>query len=123
VKGAINYASTPDNVGHGLNGNAKITWALLGAVPGGTASETTAGPAAASVNSHGTGPLLLAYKGPSGSNIRFLTLSGGVWSPLPKPGYVNGPLATTDLGPALVNGLLANVATGSARIYLHVYTG
>jgi hypothetical protein len=121
VDGAINYATTPDNVGHGLNGNAKITWTLLGAIPGGTSTETTAAPAASSVSTHGTGPLLVAYKGPSGSNVRYVTLSSGVWSAF---GYVNGSLARTDLGPALVNGLLANVAIGSsARIYLHVYTG
>jgi hypothetical protein len=124
VKGQLNYATTPDNVGHGLNGNAKITWTMLGQVPGGKYTETTAAPAASSVNTHGTGPLLLAFKGRGGSNIRYLTLSGGVWSPLPIPGVVNGPLAQSNLGPALVNGLLANVAIGSsARIYLHVYTG
>jgi|SRR5271165_6537653 len=115
--GGISYATTPDNVGTGLTGGKAIPWTLQGSVPG---ALTTAGPAAASVNDHSTGPLLLAYKGPGGLNIRYQVLTAGAWSPY---GLVNGPLATTALGPALLNGLLANVATSSARIYLHLYTG
>jgi hypothetical protein len=119
TKGAIQYASTPDNVGHGLAGNKAIPWTLLGPVPGGTAAETTAGPAVSSISLHNSGPLLLAYKG-GGLNIKYQTLTAGVWS---APALVNGPLATTALGPALLNGLLANVATGSGRIFLHQFTG
>ncbi|MGO8959330.1 MAG: hypothetical protein ACLQFR_18470 [Streptosporangiaceae bacterium] len=116
VTGGISYATTPDNVGTGLAGGKAIPWTLQGSVPG---ALTTAGPAAASDNVHNTGPLLLAYKGPGGFSIRYQVLTAGVWSPF---GLVNGPLASTALGPALLNGgLLANVATSSARIYLHSY--
>jgi hypothetical protein len=116
--GAISYATTPDNVGTGLTGGKAIPWTLQGAVPG---ALTTAGPAAASDNLHNTGPLLLAYKGPGGINIRYQVFTAGLWSAF---GIVNGPLATTAIGPALLDGgLLANVATGSARIYLHIFTG
>ncbi len=116
--GGISLATTPDNVGHGLTGGKAIPWTLGGLVPG---ALTSAGPAAASVNDHNTGPLLLAYKGPGGISIRYQTLTAGVWSLI---GFVNGPLASTALGPAmLTGGLLANVAPGSARIYLHHYTG
>ncbi len=116
--GGISFATTPDNVGSGLSGSKAIPWTLQGLVPG---ALTSAGPAAASDNDHNTGPLLLAYKGPSGISIRYQVLNAGVWSPV---GYVNGPLSSTDLGPALLDGgLLANVAPSSARIYLHHYTG
>lgn len=118
VSGAISYATTPDNVGSGLSGNKAIPWTLQGSVPG---ALTTAGPAAATDGLHNNGPMLLAYKGPSGLNIRYQVLRAGAWSAF---GYVNGPLATSALGPALLDGgLLANVATGSARIYLHLFTG
>jgi hypothetical protein len=120
----IDYASTPDNAGTGLQGNAQIPWTLLGSVPAGTSTlaMTTAAPAVASANRHGLGPLLLAYKGPAGLNIRYQTLSGGGWS---EPyAFVNGNNNTTTDGPALLNGLLANVSpTSSGRIYLHRYNG
>jgi hypothetical protein len=119
----IDYASTPDNVGSGLEGGKSIPWTLLGSVPTSptTLAMTTAAPAVASANVHNTGPLLLAYKGPSGFNIRFQTLTAGVWSGL---AFVNGQNNTTTDGPALLNGILANVSrTSSGRIYLHFFQG
>lgn len=120
----IDYASTPDNAGTGLEGSQQIPWTLLGSVPAGTSTlaQTTAAPAVASANRHGLGPLLLAYKGPSGVNIRYQTLTSGTWS---EPyAFVNGDNNTTTDGPALLNGLLANVSqTASGRIFLHRYSG
>jgi hypothetical protein len=120
----IDYATTPDNAGTGLAGNATIPWTLQGSVPTGltTLAATTAGPAVSSANVHSTGPLLLAYKGPSGFYIRYQTLTGTTWS---EPyAFVNGQNNTTADAPALVNGTLANVArTTSGLIYLHHYNG
>jgi len=115
---AISYASTPDLKATGLQGDKSIPWTLLGPVP---LADSTSGPAASSVNTHGFGPLLLAYKGPGGLSIRYQTLSGGVWSAY---AYVTGPNNTTTQGPALINGTLANISpTSSGRIYLHYYLG
>jgi hypothetical protein len=115
---AINYASTPDLKATGLQGNATIPWTLLGGVPG---AFSTTGPAASSVNTHGFGPLLLAYKGPGGLSIRYQTFSAGIWSAY---GFVTKPNNQTTQGPALVNGTLANISpTSSGRIFLHYYLG
>jgi hypothetical protein len=112
----ISYASTPDNAG-GLGGGKTIPWTLLGAVPG---ADSTSGPAASSVDPHGFGPLLLAYKGPGGEHIRYQLFSGGSWTAF---AFVTGANSTTAIAPALVNGTLASVSpTSSARIYLHYFS-
>jgi hypothetical protein len=116
-KKSISYASVPNNNPGGLPGGKSLPWTLLGRVPG---ADSTVGPAASSINAHGDGPLLLAYKGPGGEHIRYQTLTGGVWSTV---GYVTGANDTTTLGPALINGALASVSpTSSGRVYLHFYT-
>jgi hypothetical protein len=114
----ISYATTPDLAGSGLDGNAYLTWTLQGRVPDGATAtaQTTGSPAVASADVHGDGPLLLAYKGPSGFFIRYQTFSAGVWQP---HRFVNGNNNTTALGPALVHGILANVSRTDARIFLH----
>jgi len=114
----ISYATTPDLAGSGLDGNASLTWTLQGPVPDGAKAlaQTTGSPAVASADVHGDGPLLLAYKGPSGFFIRYQTFSAGVWQP---HRFVNGNNNTTALGPALVHGILANVSRTDARIFLH----
>jgi hypothetical protein len=110
---AVSYASVPDNAATGLGTGSKLSWTLLGQVPG---SLSTAAPAVSSIDAHGDGPLLLAYKGPSGEHIRYQILTTS-WSGV---AYVTGPNSNTNLGPALVNGTLANVSpTNSARVYLH----
>jgi len=115
---AISYASTPDLAGTGLQGNKTIPWTLLGGVPG---ASSTSPPTASSVSAHGTGPLMLAYKGPGGEFIRYQILSSGTWSPY---AFVTGPNNKTAISPSLLNGLLANVSpTSSGRIYLHIYIG
>ncbi len=118
----IDYASTPDNAVTGIGTGTTVPWTLLGSVPSGTTlASTTAGPAVSSASGHGTGPLLLAYKGPSGFGIRYQTLTAGVWTAY---AFVNANNNTTTDGPALVNGVLANVSpTTSGRIYLHTYEG
>jgi len=118
----ISYATTPDNVGTGLDGSATLTWTLAGMVTDshgiGGLAQTTGSPAVASADIHGDGPLLLAYKGPSGFHIRYQTLSGGTWT---SHLYVGGSNSTTALGPALVHGTLANVSRTDGRIFLHHY--
>jgi hypothetical protein len=119
----ISYATTPDLVGSGLDGVASLTWTLQGSVPDsggiGGLAQTTGSPAVSSADVHGDGPLLLAYKGPSGFYIRFQTFSSGTWSQPHQ--FVNGNNNTTALGPALVHGILANVSRTNGRIFLHHY--
>jgi hypothetical protein len=115
----IYYATTTDLAGHGLDGDAQLTWSAPSTVPDGTGiAETTGSPAVASADIHGDGPLLLAYKGKGGFNIRYQTFAEGVWS---AHLFVGGNNNTTALGPALVHGTLANVSRTDARIFLHHY--
>jgi hypothetical protein len=119
----IYYSTTPDLAGSGLDGNASLTWTTPSTVPdsGGIQglAQTTGSPAVASADIHGDGPLLLAYKGPSGFYIRYQTFSAGAWSQPHQ--FVGGDNNTTALGPALVHGILANVSRTDARIFLHHY--
>jgi hypothetical protein len=115
---ALSYASTPDLAKSGLQGSKTVKWTLLGAVPGGF---STSGPAAATISAHNSGPLLLAYKGPSGDLIRYQILTGTTWSGVK---YVSGAQNRTTISPALLNTLLANVSpTSSGVIYLRNYNG
>lgn len=117
----ISYASTPDLKNKGLQGGKSVTWTLRGAVPSGasTLAASTSGPAATSISPNGFGPLLLAYKGPGGENIRYQTLAGTFWTNF---AYVTGTNSKTTLAPAVLNSALANVSNSiSARIYLHAY--
>jgi hypothetical protein len=117
----IYYATTTDLAGSGLDGNATLTWSAPSTVADGTGqAQTTGSPAVASANIHGDGPLLLAYKGPSGFYIRYQTFNGTTWT---AHKFVNGNNNTTALGPALVHGTLANVSRTDARIFLHHYNG
>ena len=117
----INYATTTDRAGHGLDGNASLTWSAPTTVPDGKGiAESTGSPAVASANIHGDGPLLLAYKGKGGFNIRYQTFAAGVWS---AHLFVGGDNNTTGLGPALVHGTLANVSRTDGKIFLHHYNG
>jgi hypothetical protein len=119
----IYYATTTDNVGTGLDGDAALTWSTPSTVPDsrgvGGLAQTTGSPAVASADIHGDGPLLLAYKGPLGFNIRYQTLGTTGWSQPHQ--FVTGDNSTTALGPALVHGILANVSRTDARIFLHHY--
>jgi hypothetical protein len=115
---AISYARTPDHKTTGLGGGKYIPWTLLGGVKN---ASSTSGPAASDTSVHGTGPLLLVYKGPSGENIRWQTLSGGVWTGF---SFVNGHDNKTTISPALLNTTMASVSpTSSGAIYLHHFVG
>lgn len=117
----IYYATSPDSVTSGLDGDASLTWSAPSTVADGKGlAQTTGSPAVASADVHGDGPLLLAYKGPGGFYIRYQTLSGGAWS---AHQFVGGNNNTTGLGPALVHGILANVSRTTARMFLHHYQG
>jgi len=119
ARAPIYYSTTPDLVGQGLDGNASLTWSAPNTVQDGPGkAQTTGSPAVASADIHGDGPLLLAYKGPSGFHIRYQTFDGSTWS---AHQFVNGNNSTTALGPALVHGNLANVSRTDARIFLHHY--
>jgi hypothetical protein len=116
----IYYATTTDLVGHGLDGDASLTWSAPTTVADGKGiAETTGSPAVASADIHGDGPLLLAYKGKGGFNIRYQTFNGSAWT---AHQFVGGDNNTTALGPALVHGTLANVSRTDAEIFLHHYT-
>jgi hypothetical protein len=116
----IHYATTSDLMGHGLDGNASLTWSAPSTVKDGKSiAQTTGSPAVASADIHGDGPLLLAYKGRGGFNIRYQTFAASVWS---AHQFVGGDNNTTALGPALVHGTLANVSRTDARIFLHHYS-
>jgi len=118
----IYYATTPDTFGKGLDGNATLTWSAPSTVADSDGvdglAQTTGSPAVASADIHGDGPLLLAYKGPKGFNIRYQTFGGTTWT---AHKFVTGNNNTTALGPALVHGTLANVSRTDARIFLHRY--
>jgi hypothetical protein len=118
----IDYATTPDNPGTGIGTGLAISWTQQGSVPSGkTLAATTAAPAVSSASPHGTGPLLLAYKGPGGFKIRYQTFSGGTWTAY---AFVTGNNNTTANAPALYSNKLANVApTTSGVMYLHTYQG
>jgi hypothetical protein len=122
--GTVNYSSTTDTVASGLDGDASLTWSAFATVTDATGlhglAETTGSPAVSSANIHGAGPLLLAYKGPSGFNIRYQTFNGASWT---SHQFVTGNNNTTALGPALVHGTLASVSRTDGKIFLHQYRG
>jgi|HubBroStandDraft_6_1064221.scaffolds.fasta_scaffold191383_1 hypothetical protein len=117
---AISYASTLDLFHGGLqiSKSHTLTWRLLGGAHG---AASTSGPAATSVDAHGFGPLMLAYKGPSGDRIRYQLLTSKGWT---KYGFVTGADDTTVDGPALLNSTLASVSQSiDGFIFLHHYNG
>jgi hypothetical protein len=64
-----------------------------------------------------TGPLLLAYKAPYSTQVRFQTLTGTTWS-----AFANVPGAHTAVPPALLRNILATTTPGSiGKIVLFVY--
>jgi hypothetical protein len=117
---SISYATTPDRALGGLEvSKGSVSWSLQGAVPHNASS--TSGPAASAIGGHGTGGLLLAYKGPGGDNIRYQLLTTAGWS-----GYhfVSGKQHYTSLSPSLLNRTLGDVSpTSSGVIYLRNYNG
>src|SRR5215470_3070123 len=91
-----------------------LTWTGPTVVPG--AAALTA-PAASVPTVNGTGPLLLAYKAPFSTQVRFQTLTGTTWS-----AFANVPGARTAVSPALLRHILAITTPGTiGNIVLFVY--
>jgi hypothetical protein len=106
----IFYSTTVDN---GATNWSHLSWTGPTRVPH---AATLLAPAASAVRVFG--PLLLAYKAPGNTHIRFQTFSGTLWS-LPA----NVPAARTTNAPALFGGTLANTKpTTLGQIVLHHFT-
>lgn len=79
-------------------------------------AATLTAPTVSAVGLHG--PLLLAFKAPFNTHVRFQTFAGGVWSAV---GTV--PATRTANAPALLGGLLANTTpTTAGNIILHHFS-
>lgn len=109
----IFYSTTPDS---SATNWSHLTWTGPAQVPG---AVTLTAPAASLPTVNGVGPLLLVYKAPFSSHVRYQTLSGATWSaPAPVPGTL------TNEAPALLRNLLGTTTTGSiGNIVLRLYTG
>ena len=104
------YSTTTDN---GATNWSHLVWSGPARVPG---AATLLAPTASSVRLFG--PLLLAYKAPFGTHIRFQTLTKMGWSAV---GVV--PAARTTNAPALLGGTLAHTKpTSVGNIVLHHFT-
>jgi len=109
----VRYATAPDPLK--ISSTGALTWTPTAIVPG---AETTAGPAASALKAHGFGPLMLTYKAPASLQVRFQTLTSGVWS---VPAKVPGAL--TAVGPAQLRGVLATTsANSSGNIFFHIFS-
>lgn len=108
---AILYSTTADTAAN----LAKPTFAGPVTVPG---ASTLAGPAASDTGLNGFGPLLLAYKAPLTTSVRFQTLTAGVWS-----AGASVPGAHTAVAPALLFNELATTTPASVgNIALQTFT-
>lgn len=91
-----------------------LTWTGPTQVPGTT---TLTAPAASVPTLNGIGPLLLAYKAPFSTHVRFQTLTGTTWS-----AFANVPGARTAVPPALLRHILGITTPGTiGNIVLFVY--
>jgi len=83
-----------------------------------TGAVALTAPAVSIPQLNGHGPLLLVYKAPFSTQIRFQTLTNGTWS-----SFATVPRAHTAVAPALQRNILANTTTGTiGNIVLHVYS-
>jgi hypothetical protein len=105
------YSTTADD---NTTNWSHLSWSGPTQVPGAVALTA---PAVSIPQLNGNGPLLLVYKAPFSTLIRFQTLSNGTWS-----SFAVVPRAHTAVAPALQRNILANTTTGSiGNIVLHVY--
>ncbi len=105
-------SSTSD--GHGTNWR-HLSWTGPAQVPG---AATLTAPAASVPTLDGIGPLLLAYKAPLSTRVRYQTLTGATWSTV-----ATIPATRTAVAPALLRNLLATTTPGTiGNIVLHVYS-
>lgn len=107
------YSTTPDS---SATNWSHLTWTGPTQVPG---AKTLTAPAASVPTVNSTGPLLLVYKAPASSHVRYQTFSGTTWSAVAA---VPGTL--TNVAPALLRNVLGTTTTGSiGNIVLRVYNG
>lgn len=91
-----------------------LTWTGPTQVPGAVALTA---PTASVPTLNSTGPLLLVYKAPLSTRVRFQTLAGTTWS-----AFANVPGARTAVSPALERNILATTTPGTiGNIVLFVY--
>lgn len=92
-----------------------LTWTGPTQVPG---AETLTAPAASVPTLNSTGPLLLVYKAPFSTLVRYQTFDGLTWS-----AFAIVPRTRTAVAPALFRNLLANTTPGTiGNIVLHVFS-
>lgn len=109
----IFYSTTADTAANLL----KPSFTAPVQVPG-TQAVTNQSPAASDSTLSGFGPLLLAYKAPGGTLIRFQTLTGSTWS-TPAP----VPTTHTTVGPSLFINILGTTTPGAdGNIIWHTYS-
>jgi hypothetical protein len=108
----ILYSSTPDS----YSNLAKPAFTGPTQVPG-TGAVTDQAPAASDSTLSGFGPLLLAYKAPGSTTVRYQTFASGVWTaPATVPAH-------TLVAPALFINTLANTTPASdGNIVWHTFS-
>ncbi len=105
------YSTTPDTAAN----LAKPVFTSPAQVPGAASLE---GPAAADSTLTGFGPLLLVYKTPRSTLVKFQTLSGGAWT---TPAVIK--TVWTAVSPALSQNVLATTRpSADGNIVLHIYS-
>jgi hypothetical protein len=106
------YSTTSDD--HATNWR-HLTWTGPAQVPG---AATLTAPAASVPTLNSIGPLLLVYKAPLSTQVRYQTLTGASWST-----FAIVPTTRTAVAPALLRNLLATTTPGTiGNIVLHVYS-
>ncbi len=81
-------------------------------------AATLTAPAASVPTLNSIGPLLLVYKAPFSTQVRYQTLAGTTWSTI-----ATIPTTHTAVAPALLRNLLATTTPGTiGNIVLHVYS-
>lgn len=109
----IEYSSTTDTAANLV----KPVFAGPTQVPG-VHANTNLGPAASDSTLNGFGPLLLAYKAPGSTAVRFQTLTGSTWS---TPAVV--PTTHTTVSPSLFINILGTTTPGAdGNIVWHVFS-
>ncbi|HUC57039.1 MAG TPA: hypothetical protein VMA95_06535 [Streptosporangiaceae bacterium] len=107
----ILYSTTPDTAANLV----KPVFTGPAQVPG---AATIEGPAASDSTLTGFGPLLLVYKSPGSTTVRFQTLTGTIWT---TPVVI--PTVRTAVSPALYQDVLATTKpSADGTIVLHVYS-
>ena len=105
------YAATTDD---DTTNWSHLSWTGPTQVPG---AVTLTAPAASVPTLNSIGPLLLVYKAPFSTHVRFQTLTGTTWSTA-----ATIPATRTAVAPALLRNLLATTTPGTiGNIVLHVY--